>query len=172
MFLNAIKLFFAKRILRNHQSFKTLNPQGSKNKCIGMVINASEVESVEQVVLYLKLIFPTSYQFEVLVFNEQNIQIVEDNLQNFTMKDFNLFAGFKSNHLIEFTNKEFDFLINYYKNPSASVLLVSHQSKAKLQVGFQADLPLEMILMIDTNPSMPEIFFKTLHQYLTLTKLI
>jgi hypothetical protein len=172
MFLNAIKLFFAKRILRNRQSSNTSSPQGSKNNRIGILINASEVESVEQVILYLKLIFPTSYHVEVLVYTENKQQVFEDHVQSFSLKDLDLFAGFKSNHLQDFANKDFDFLINYYKNPAAPLVLVSHQSKAKMQVGFQADLPLEMILMIDTNPALPEVFFKTLHQYLTLTKLI
>jgi len=169
--LNAIKLFFAKRILRNRQSFKVLNPSVSAGNRMGILISAKEVASVEQVILYLKLIFP-EFSVQTLVYSEDKLNIDEDELQLFSLKDLNLFAEFNSVALKEFTNIDFDILINYHKITSLPLALVSHQSKAKIQVGFPSHYNKDMILTIDTQTDLPEIFFKTLHQYLTISKLI
>jgi hypothetical protein len=171
MFLNAIKLFFAKRILRNRQSFKVLNYDSSKNKRLGILISAKEVTSVEQVILYLKLTFP-DFSVETLVFSEDKFDAFEDEVKSFSMKDFNLFAEFNSVEVKEFANQDFDVLINYYKSSCLPLALVSHRSKAKTQVGFLNEFENSMILTIDSQPDLPEVFFKTLHQYLTITKLI
>lgn len=171
MFLNAIKLFFAKRILRNRQSSKVLNLNFAKNKRLGILICESEVESVEQVILYLKLIF-SDYSIDTLVYSEVKIDDYEDDVKTFSMKDLNFLAEFKSVEVQEFVNKDFDILINYYKNTSLPLALVSYRSKANLQVGFSNGLENDMIITIDSQPEIPEVFFKTLHQYLKITKLI
>ena len=171
MFLNVIKRFFAKRILRNQQTLKVSSIAYPKTKTIGILINVDEVESIEPIILQLKLNF-TNFHFDILVYTENKSMLEGPKLSTFSFKNLNLFAQFNSVELKEFVNKDFDILINYYKNTSLPLALVAHQSKAKTQVGFANELNNKMVLTIDTDLSKPQEFFRTLHQYLTLTQLI
>lgn len=172
MFLNAIKLFFAKRLLRNRQHSYLSNAQLSKSFTLGIVFNENESVEIDVVVQTLKSTFPSNYQIDVLVYANDNYAHPNREFKVFTMQDLNLFGRFKSSVANDFRNKKFDLLIHYYKKTEVPLQLVSKQSKALNQVGFYTESANDMILLVDTQINQPTIFFKTLHQYLILTKLI
>jgi len=172
MFLNAIKLFFAKRLLRNDSISQDSIYRVSKNHTIGILFNAEEAVSIEQILNEFKAIFPNNYKIEALVYSkDKNLKSVEGCISS-SLHDFNLFGGVKSENLKDFLNKELDLMVHYYKKPELPLQLIAQLSKAQHHVGFFSETSHHMILMVDTQINQPNVFFKTLYQYLILTKLI
>jgi hypothetical protein len=172
MFLNAVKLFFAKRILKiQHLSNKT-STNLAKNRSIGVLMNLDEVANIEGVLDKIKSEFPSDYQIDVLVFKNSVSKKEVLLFKTFSFHDFNIFASSKTAHVTQFIAQDFHVLINYFKKPAVPLLLVAHQSKARTKVGFFDEIQSDNVLMINTDLKEVDLFVTTLKKYLTVTKII
>ena len=172
MFSNAIKLFFAKRILRNRQLSNKTATDYVRKQVIGVLLNANEVTNINGVLEKIKSEFSSNYKVEFLVYKSEETKTDCSGFYTFSMKDFNVFAGIKSEVVQQFASQEFDFLVNFFKEPELPLLLAANQSKAYNKVGFFNEFELDNVVMIHTEIKDTALFFSTLHKYLILTKLI
>lgn len=81
-------------------------------------------------------------------------------------------GSFKSNTLKDFTNEQYDVLINFYKSDIPNLNLIAAASKAKFKVGF-ADVDNRINdLVIGTAPDNIDLFISELKKYLKILNII
>lgn len=168
MFLNYIKDFFAKKILKNR---------------LQNVKSSASIYSIQTVGLLIdeNYFFETEALLKELLSNgilQNNIKVVayRDKLKKnetysqftFCAKDLNWRAEITNPAVIDFVNEKFDLLINYYDTEKAILLTITHNSKAQFKVGFSSIDKRLNHLMINTNAENFKVFIHELFRYLKI----
>jgi len=168
MFLNYLKDFTTKKIVKNNLSNAKLIPSSNIIKTVGILFDETYFNEREALVAELVKEGIKEDQIHLLVFRDKiKINEVFD-YPVFSHKDINWTAAIDKLAVKDFVNKEFDLLINYYDTEKAALLLVSHLSKASFKVGFSSVDKRLNHFMITTNAENYKVFAQELFKYLKI----
>jgi hypothetical protein len=138
MFLNYIKRFLLKKILKKQLCNVKEESLTSPITSVGLIVDE-------------RWFFETNVLKKEIISNgiaENNIKIIAykevlknkeaSEIPSFGWNDLNLKSEFTKQSINDFLAKEYDLLINYYKEEDPLLLLLSQKVKAKFKVGFSS----------------------------------
>jgi hypothetical protein len=168
MFLNYIKDFFVKRILKkNFQS--TRSSLGSDIiRTVGLLVDESSSLAANIIVASLISQGILKQNIDVLVYNEKQKKDKNHKLPSYSIGDLNWDGSLRSGTANEFIANEFDLLINYYELEKAALLAVSYNSKANFTVGFSTVDKQLNDLIIKTAAEDQLVFINETFKYLKI----
>lgn len=168
MFLNYLKDFTTKKIVKNSLSNAKLLPSSNRIKSIGILFDETYFHEREALVAELVKNGIAPDDIEILVFKDKIKKNETFQYPVFSHKDFSWTATIDKPEIKAFTAKNFDLLINYYDIEKAALLLVSHLSKASFKVGFSAVDKRLNHFIIATNAENYKVFSDELFKYLKI----
>lgn len=168
MFLNYIKDYFLKRILKNSLHNVKNIPSDVPVKTVGLIIDEDYFFEKDALVKELTANGIAENNIKIIL-HRNKIKKREVNLQPvFSIKDFNWEAVIISPSVNDFVNTKFDLLISYYDVEKAVLLHVTNNSKAVFKAGFSSIDKRLNHLMIDTNTGSYTVFVQELFRYLKI----
>lgn len=170
MFLNYIKDALAKKKVKKSLANFKLSYVNSKIETIGIVIDASYLESLESLFSGLLDQGIKKEQIQILVFRNNTKEQIS--YHSFSLKDMSWSATFKNDKVVEFINQHFDLLINYYDVEKAPLLSVSFLSKANFKTGFASIDKRVNHFIVNTVVTNKGLFLSELLKYLKILKKI
>lgn len=168
MFLNQLKDFIAKKIVKKELSNAKLVASEGHIETIGILFDETYFHEREALIAELIANGIHAENIEILVFKNKIKKNETFDYPVFSHKDIKWTAAIDKLEVKEFIKKDFDLLINYYDTEKAALLLVSHLSKAKFKVGFSAVDKRLNHFMIDTNAENYKVFSDELFKYLKI----
>lgn len=168
MFLDKIKDFWTKKIVKKSLSNVKHNESVSSIKKIGIIIDESYFN--EKNLLLNELISNgiSEENIEILAFRNRVKKNETFDYIVFSYKDLSWSATIEKSEITNFINSNFDLLINYYDVEKAPLLLVTSSSKGNFKVGFaNVDKRLNHF-MIDTQAENYKVFIEELFKYLKI----
>ena len=172
MFLNYIKEFSLKRILKN--SFKVVNLSSSLTtiKSVGLLIDESNFNETEKLISEIVNNGIRKDNINVIIYKDKLNQNHVFSHPTFNNKHISWSGKFTEKVVSDFINQKFDLLISYYNHEKSSLMIITNNSKASFKVGFsEIDKRLNH-LMIDTKIENHKIFTFELFKYLKILKKI
>jgi hypothetical protein len=168
MFLNYLKNFLTKKIVKN--SLSNVKHVSSNNiiKTVGIVFDESYFKEREALVQELVQNGILVNDIKVLVFKDKIKKKEVFDYPTFSPKDLSWTATIDKPEVTDFVKQNFDLLINYYDTEKVPLLLVSHQSKASFKVGFSSIDKRLNHFMINTNAENYKVFMDELFKYLKI----
>lgn len=168
MFLNYIKNFFTKKIVK--KSLSNVKPEAANEKIQTVGIVFDETYFYEREALVAELVKNGIQQdnVKVLVFKNKIKKNEQFDYPVFSHKDLSWAATFDKSEVKDFIAQKFDLLINYYDTEKSPLLLVSNLSKAKFKVGFSSVDKKLNHFMIETNAENYQVFVDELFKYLKI----
>lgn len=168
MFLNYLKEFSVKKIVKN----SLLNVKSSlfsgNVKTVGVVVDASHFANTELLIKDLIANGIAKENIELLLYKSKaNIDFVTS-VTSLKSSHLNWKAQIKNEAVNDFIAKNFDLLISYYDAEKAILLVVTHESKATFKVGFSTVDKRLNNLIISANLENNEIFIQELFRYLKI----
>ncbi len=168
MFLNHLKDFAAKKIVKNHLEGTALLPSGDPIRTVGILIDESYFGHREALIDALRKEGLEDASINVLAFRDKVKKSDVFNYPVFSHADITWTATISRPQVRQFIDTPFDLLIDYYDVEKAALLLVSHLSKAKFRVGFASVDKRLHHFMIDTTAEQYGIFAAELAKYLRI----
>ena len=168
MFLNLIKDYFLKRILKNSLQNVKSSSSASKINTVGIVVDESYFFQKEALVEELVANGILEQNIKLIVYKDKFKKNETDSQPTFGIKHLNWKAEITESFVNEFINEKFDLLINYYDIEKAILLKVTNNSKAHFKVGFSSVDKRLNHLMITTNAENYPVFIHELFRYLKI----
>lgn len=168
MFLNYLKDFSTKKIVKNSLSNAKLRSSENHIKTVGILFDETYFYEREALVAELVANGINENDIAILVYKDKVKKNEVFDYPVFSHKDFSWTATIDKREVKEFIARDFDLLINYYDTEKAALLLVSHLSKASFKVGFSAVDKRLNHFMIDTNAENYKVFADELFKYLKI----
>ncbi len=168
MFLNFLKDFSTKKIVKNNLSSSNLIPSAGLIHTVGILFDEKYFHEKEALVAELVSNGIQLNSIEILVFKDKIKKMEVIDYPTFSRRDFSWTATIDKPEVRQFIAKDFDLLINYYDVEKAPLLLVSHLSKAKFKVGFSSIDKRLHNFMITTNAENYKVFSEELFKYLKI----
>jgi len=168
MFLNYIKNYFLKRILKNSlQNVKSISSE-VPIQTVGVLVDESYFNEKEALVKELIFNGISENNIKIIVYRDK-LKKNEAYLQpTFSIKHLNWNTEIINPAVNDFINAKFDLLISYYDVEKAILLNVTHNSKALFKVGFSSIDKRLNHLMINTNAENYKVFVHELFRYLKI----
>lgn len=158
------KKLFEKEILKKVSS-KQLNNEFKIKKIAVIVDSRLGIESNFFLNLADKFNIPKT-EINILYLNNR-VNLKENKCKIFDPKEMSYWGNFKGD-LLEFCEKEYDLVINYFNTSELHHLLISLRTKGKLSVGFLGtDLRINDIVF-DFNPKAEHTFKEELIKYMVI----
>ena len=167
MFLNFIKDFFLKRILKNNLH-NVMISSASSIKTVGLLIDESYFFEKDALVKELKANGILENDVKLIVYKDKLRKNEVYSLPTFSIKHLDWKAEITYPAINDFINEKFDLLISYYDVEKAILLKITHNSKAKFKVGFSSVDKRLNHLMINTNAENYKVFVHELFRYLKI----
>ncbi len=167
MFLNFIKDFFLKRILKNNLH-NVMISSASSIKTVGLLIDESYFFEKDALVKELKANGILEDDVKLIVYKDKLRKNEIYSLPTFSIKHLDWKAEITYPATNDFINEKFDLLISYYDVEKAILLKITHNSKAKFKVGFSSVDKRLNHLMINTNAENYKVFVHELFRYLKI----
>ncbi len=168
MFLNKIKDFWIKKIVKKKLSNVRLINSDSSIKKVGIVFDESYFYEREELLKELIQRGIKSENIHILVFkNKINKNEIFD-YPVFSYKNMSWIASIDGKPFDDFVNPNFDLLISYYDIEKSPLLLTTHLSKASFKVGFASIDKRLNHFMIDTHAENYKVFMEELFKYLKI----
>lgn len=168
MFLNYLKGFSVKKILKN-SLLNVKNSSFSGNvKTVGLVVDESYFANTQLLIEEFVANGIAKENIELLVYKSKsnvNFGITVTKLES---SHLNWKAQIKNEAVNDFIAKDFDLLVSYYDVQKAILLVVTHESKAKFKVGFSTIDKRLNNFMIGTNLENYKVFVQELFKYLKI----
>lgn len=168
MFLNYLKGFSVKKILKN-SLLNVKNSSFSGNvKTVGLVVDESYFANTQLLIEEFVANGIAKENIELLVYKSKsnvNFGITVTKLES---SHLNWKAQIKNEAVNDFIAKDFDLLVSYYDVQKAILLVVTHESKAKFKVGFSTIDKRLNNFMIGTNLENYKVFIQELFKYLKI----
>lgn len=168
MFLNYLKGFSVKKILKN-SLLNVKNSSFSGNvKTVGLVVDESYFANTQLLIEEFIANGIAKENIELLVYKSKsnvNFGITVTKLES---SHLNWKAQIKNEAVNDFIAKDFDLLVSYYDVQKAILLVVTHESKAKFKVGFSTIDKRLNNFMIGTNLENYKVFVQELFKYLKI----
>lgn len=168
MFLNHLKDFVAKKIVKKELASAVSAPADGKVKTVGILFDETYFKEREALVAELVANGIQPEDITVLVFKDRIKKNETFDYPVFSHKDIKWTAAIDNPDIKAFIFTEFDLLINYYDTEKAALLLVSHLSKAKFKAGFSSVDKRLHHFMIDTHAENYKVFSDELFKYLKI----
>ena len=168
MFLNYLKNFFTKKIVKDTISNVKLIESDDYIKTVGIIFDESYFYEKEALVQELVKNGIVENDIKILVFKDKIKKNEVFDYPTFSHKDLSWTATFDKSEVKDFIAQKFDLLINYYDTEKSALLLVSNQSKASFKVGFSSIDKKLNHFMINTNAENYQIFIEELFKYLRI----
>jgi len=168
MFLNYLKDFVTKKIVKKELANAANAPADGKVKTVGILFDQTYFHEREALVAELVANGIVPDQISILVFKDRIKKHETFDYPVFSHKDIKWTAAIHKPEVNDFIRTEFDLLINYYDTEKAALLLVSHLSKARFKAGFSAVDKRLHHFMIDTNAENYKVFSDELFKYLKI----
>lgn len=168
MFLNYIKEFSVKKILKNSLHKINSNTVSGIIKTVGVVIDQRHFSETKAFINELIANGILEENIEVIVHREATKKSINNVRPTFSSKHLKWNAEIDNPDVNAFINKEFDLLISYYDVEKAILLIVTHNSKARFKAGFSAIDKRLNNLMINTNAENYKVFTHELFRYLKI----
>lgn len=168
MFLNKIKDFWVKKIVK--KSLSNLKHTASTNsiKRVGIIIDESYFNNKEELIQELVKYSINKQEIQIIIFRDLIKKRETFNYSTFSYKDLNWNATFDKNEINDFINSDFDLLISYYDVEKAPLLQVTFLSKAHFKVGFaNVDKRLNQFMIV-TKVENYKVFIQELFKYLKI----
>ena len=168
MFLNKIKDFWTKKIVKKKLSNVRLINSDSSIRKVGIVFDESYFYEREEL---LKELIDQGIKIEniqILVFKNKIKKNESFNYSVFSYKNLSWSASIDGQEFKDFVDSDFDLLISYYDIEKAPLLLTSHLSNASFKVGFASIDKRLHHFMIDTNAENYKVFMEELIKYLKI----
>lgn len=168
MFLNYIKDYFLKRVLKNN--FHNVKSSSSEVciKTVGLLIDESYFLERELLVKELVANGISESNIELIVYKDKLKKDEQFTLSTFSIKHFNWKLQITHPAVNDFINMKFDLLISYYDVEKAILLSVTHDSRAQFKVGFSSIDKRLNHLMINTDAENYKVFVRELFRYLKI----
>ena len=168
MFLNYIKDYFLKRILKNSlQNVKSISST-SPIQTIGVLVDESYFFEKEALVNELIDNGISGNNIKIIVYKEKLKKNEVYSQPTFSTKHLGWKAEINHPEVNDFINEKFDLLISYYDVEKAILLNITHKSKALFKVGFPSIDKRLNHLIIDTNAENYKVFVEELFRYLKI----
>jgi len=168
MFLNRIKDFFTKKIVKKRLSNVKHTVSNSPIKTIGIVFDESYFYEKKSLIDELVANGIEREAIQFFVFKNRIRRNENFDYPVFSHKHINWNGTFDNAEVNRFVNTPFDLLISYYDSEKAALLLTTHLSKATFKVGFaNVDNRLNHF-MINTNAENYKVFIDELFKYLKI----
>ncbi len=168
MFLNFIKDFFLKRILKNNLHNVKFNTSASSIKTIGLLIDESYFFEKDALVKELMSNGILESDIKVIVYKDKLKKNEVYTQPTFSIKHLDWKAEIANLAINDFINEKFNLLISYYDVEKAILLMITHNSKAQFKVGFSSVDKRLNHLMINTNAENYKVFVHELFRYLKI----
>ncbi len=168
MFLNYIKDFWVKKILKNKLHNVKSSSLVTPIKTVGLIIDESYFNQKNELIQELVSNGIQEHNIKVIVFRDKIKKNEVNATPVFSNKHLGWNAHFTDVVVNEFVDTNFDLLISYYDQEKASLLLVTHNSKALFKVGFSSIDKRLNHLMINTNAENFKVFAHELFRYLKI----
>ena len=168
MFLNYLKNFFTKKIVKDTISNVKTIESDDYIKTVGIVFDESYFYEKEALVQELVKNGIVENNIKILVFKDKIKKNEVFDYPTFSHKDLSWTATFDKSEVKDFIAQKLDLLINYYDTEKSALLLVSNQSKASFKVGFSSIDKKLNHFMINTNAENYQIFIEELFKYLKI----
>ena len=167
MFLNFVKDFFLKRILKNNLH-NVMISSASSIKTVGLLIDESYFFEKDALVKELKANGILENDVKLIVYKDKLRKNEVYSLPTFSIKHLDWKAEITYPAINDFINEKFDLLISYYDVEKAILLKITHNSKAQFKVGFSSVDKRLNHLMINTNAENYKVFVHELFRYLKI----
>lgn len=168
MFLNYLKEFSVKKILKN-SLLNVKNSSFSGNvKTIGLVVDESYFAHTSSLIEEFVANGIAKENIELLLYKSKSNVNLTTTVIKLESSHLNWKGQIKNVAVNEFIAKEFDVLVSYYDVQKAILLVVTHESKAKFKVGFSTIDKRLNNFMISTNLENYKVFVQELFRYLKL----
>ncbi|MFA9188412.1 hypothetical protein AAGV33_08285 [Flavobacterium sp. FBOR7N2.3] len=168
MFLNYLKGFSIKKILKN----SLLNVKSSlfsgNIKTIGLIVDESHFANTQFLIEEFTANGIAKENIELLVYKSKSNVNLATTVTKLESSHLNWKAQIKNQAVNDFIAKEFDLLVSYYDVKKAILLVVTHESKAKFKVGFSTIDKRLNNFMINTNLENYKVFVQELFKYLKI----
>lgn len=168
MFLNYLKGFSIKKILKN----SLLNVKSSlfsgNIKTIGLIVDESHFANTQLLIEEFIANGIAKENIELLVYKSKSNVNLATTVTKLESSHLNWKAQIKNQAVNDFIAKEFDLLVSYYDVKKAILLVVTHESKAKFKVGFSTIDKRLNNFMINTNLENYKVFVQELFRYLKI----
>ena len=168
MFLNHLKNFFTKKIVKKSLSNVKLTAANDKIQTVGIVFDETYFHEREALVRELISNGIPQDKIRVLVFKNTTRKNEKFDYPVFSNRDLSWAATFSKSDVKDFIAQRFDLLINYYDTEKSALLLVSNLSKANFKVGFASIDKKLNHFMINTNAENYKVFVEELFKYLKI----
>jgi hypothetical protein len=168
MFLNYLKDFSTKKIVKNSLSNVKHLASDSAIKTVGIIFDETYFYEREAMVQELIQNGIAESDIQVLVFKNKIKKNEFFDYPTFSHKDLSWHGTVDKKEVKDFIAEPFDLLINYYDIEKVALLLVSHQSKASFKVGFASIDKRLNHFMIETNAENYKVFMDELFKYLKI----
>lgn len=168
MFLNYIKDFWVKKILKNKLHNVKCSSLVTPIKTVGLLVDESYFSQKNELIQELVSNGIQENNIKVIVFRDKIKKNELNTTAVFSNKNLGWNAHFTDQFLNEFVDTNFDLLISYYDQEKASLLLMTHNSKALFKVGFSSIDKRLNHLMINTNAENFKVFAHELFRYLKI----
>lgn len=172
MFLNQIKEFSLKRILKKSFLNNNQNLDVKAIKSVGLLINEKKFLHKTELIDELVNNGFKKENIKILVFNDKinSNQVLV--YPTFSLKHVSLSGKFNENVVKDFINEKFDLLISYYDIEKKILMIVTNNSNAKFKAGFANIDKRCNDLLIATDVQNFKIFVSELFKYLKILKKI
>ena len=168
MFLNYLKDFSTKKIVKKSLSNVKLSSSDGLIKTVGIIFDETYFYEKDDLVKELVNEGILETNVKVLVFKNKIKKTETFDYPVFSYKNLSWNGKIEKPEVQQFVNEPFDLLINYYDTEKAALLLVSQLSKANFKVGFSVVDKRLNHFMIDTNAENYKIFVSELFKYLRI----
>jgi hypothetical protein len=168
MFLNYLKDFSTKKIVKNSLSNVKHLSSDSIIKTVGIIFDESYFYERESLVNELIKNGIDESNIKILVYKDKIKKNEVFDYPVFSHKDLSWTGTVDKKEVKDFIKEPFDLLINYYDTEKVALLLVSHLSKASFKVGFATVDKRLNHFMINTNAENYKVFVEELFKYLKI----
>jgi hypothetical protein len=168
MFLNYIKEFSVKKILKNSLQNVKGNSISGIIKTVGLVIDQRYFLETDALIKEFIANGILKENIEVIVYGDMIKNNINSRRVTFGSKHLKWNAEIDNPAVNYFIDKEFDLLISYYDIEKVMLLIVTHNSKAHFKVGFSAIDKRFNNLIINTNAENHKVFTQELFRYLKI----
>lgn len=168
MFLNYIKDFSVKKILKNSLHNVKSSSLSTSIQTVGLLIDASFFSEKEALINELIANGIPADNIKVIVYKDKFKKSDAHAHPVFGAKHLNWKGEITNPQVNDFVKEKFDLLINYYDVEKAILMVVTHNSKAQFKVGFSSIDKRLNHLMINTNAENYKVFIHELFRYLKI----
>lgn len=168
MFLNYIKDFSVKKILKNSLHNVKSSSLSTSIQTVGLLVDASSFSKKEALIKALIANGISESNIKVIVYKDKFKKSDTHSYPAFEAKHLNWKGEISDPQVTDFVNEKFDLLISYYDVEKAILMVVTHNSKAQFKAGFSAIDKRLNHLIINTNCENYEVFTHELFRYLKI----